>query len=54
VQPPEKTYTPNPEASAVYDKLFEAYTELHDYFGRGESDLMKRLKKIQLDVLDED
>ncbi len=54
VQAPEKTYTPNPEASAVYDRLFAEYAQLHDYFGRGENDLMKRLKKIQLDVLDED
>ena len=54
VQPAEKTYTPNPEASAVYDKLFAEYAALHDYFGRGANDVMKRLKKIQLDVLDED
>lgn len=54
VQPPEKTYTPNPEASAVYDKLFAEYSTLHDYFGRGANDVMKRLKSIQLDVLGQD
>ncbi|WP_295363557.1 ribulokinase [uncultured Pseudoramibacter sp.] len=54
VQPAEKTYTPNPEASAVYDKLFAEYAALHDYFGRGANDVMKRLKSIQLDVLGQD
>lgn len=54
VQPAEKTYTPNPDASAVYDKLFAEYAALHDYFGRGANDVMKRLKSIQLDVLGQD
>ncbi len=54
VQPAEKTYTPNPDASAVYDKLFAEYAALHDYFGRGANDVMKRLKKIQLDVIGQD
>jgi len=39
-------YEPNAEASAVYDKLFEEYKILHDYFGRGGNDVMKRLKAI--------
>ena len=40
------TYKPNPEAKAVYDKLFAEYKLLHDYFGRGGNDVMKRLKAI--------
>ncbi len=40
-------YKPIPENSAVYDKLFAEYLTLHDYFGRGENDVMKRLKKIK-------
>ncbi len=40
-------YVPNAENKAVYDKLFAEYTKLHDYFGRGENDVMKRLKKIK-------
>jgi len=40
-------YEPNAEASAVYDKLFEEYKILHDYFGRGGNDVMKRLKAIK-------
>ena len=40
-------YRPIPENSAVYDKLFAEYERLHDYFGRGENDVMKRLKAIK-------
>lgn len=40
-------YTPNPEASAEYDVLFGFYQELHDHFGRGESEIMPRLKAFQ-------
>ena len=36
----------NPEAHAIYAKLFVEYKKLHDYFGRGENDVMKRLKRI--------
>ncbi len=46
----EKTYKPNPEAHAVYAKLYEEYKKLHDYFGRGENDVMKRLKAIKAGV----
>ena len=31
----------------VYDKLFTEYRVLHDYFGRGANDVMKRLKAIK-------
>ena len=42
-------YTPIEENSAVYDKLFAEYKTLHDYFGKGENDVMKRLKKIKIE-----
>ena len=42
----EKVYLPNPENVAVYNKLYAEYKILHDYFGRGENDVMKRLKAI--------
>ncbi len=32
---------------AVYDQLFAEYRILHDYFGRGANDVMKRLKAIK-------
>jgi L-ribulokinase len=37
-------YTPDPANVAAYDQLFADYTALHDYFGRGGSDVMRRLK----------
>ncbi|MCR5483965.1 MAG: ribulokinase [Clostridiales bacterium] len=42
----DTVYYPNKENSKIYDRLFEEYKILHDYFGRGENDVMKRLKKI--------
>lgn len=44
-------YKPNAENKAVYDLLFAEYLGLHDYFGRGENDVMKRLKKIKVEAL---
>ena len=41
-----KVYTPNPESSAAYDALYEEYVRLYDYFGRGENDVMKRLRRL--------
>jgi L-ribulokinase len=43
-------YTPIPENVKVYDKLFAEYRKLHDYFGRGANDVMKRLKEIKKSV----
>ena len=40
--PTTAVYTPIPENVVVYDKLFEIYKELHDYFGR-ENPVMDRL-----------
>ena len=40
-------YQPIEENAAVYDLLYEEYTVLHDYFGRRENDVMRRLKAIQ-------
>lgn len=42
----DTVYYPNAQNSAIYDKLFEEYKILHDYFGRGENNVMKRLKKL--------
>jgi len=43
----DKTYTPDPEAHAVYEKLYAEYETLHDYFGRGANEVMKRLKAMK-------
>ncbi len=40
-------YKPIPAHVAVYDQLFAEYRRLHDFFGRGENDVMKRLKAIK-------
>ena len=40
-------YEPNPENVKIYDKLYAEYKILHDYFGRGANDVMKRLKEIK-------
>lgn len=38
---------PNPASAAVYDQLYAEYKALQDYFGRGGSDVMKRLKTLR-------
>lgn len=43
-------YKPIQKNVQVYDKLFNEYKILHDYFGRGTNDVMKRLKKIKSEV----
>jgi L-ribulokinase len=46
----KETYTPIPDHKAVYDQLYAEYVQLHDYFGRGENDVMKRLKSLKASV----
>jgi len=41
----KKTYLPIPENVKVYNQLFAEYKKLHDYFGRGDNQVMERLKK---------
>ncbi len=43
-------YEPNPAAKQVYDQLYAEYVTLHDYFGRGANDVMKRLKNLKAAV----
>lgn len=43
----EETFKPIPANVEVYDRLYQEYSLLHDYFGRGENDVMKRLKQIK-------
>jgi L-ribulokinase len=45
-------YTPISENKAVYERLYQEYLALHDYFGRGENDVMKRLKALKVEVLE--
>ncbi len=43
----KQVYIPIPENVARYRKLYAEYKILHDYFGRGANDVMKRLKEIK-------
>jgi L-ribulokinase len=43
----DERYVPNEERARVYDDLFAEYRLLHDTFGRGENDVMKRLRAIR-------
>ena len=43
----EVSYAPDPARVPVYARLYAEYARLHDYFGRGENDVMKRLKSLQ-------
>lgn len=49
----EEYYKPVKEHVEVYQKLFMEYQQLHDYFGRGENDVMKRLKSLKAEVINE-
>ncbi len=42
----DTVYYPNAENAEIYAKIYAEYKTLHDYFGRGENDVMKRLKNI--------
>lgn len=44
-------FTPDEEAAAVYDRLYAAYTRLHDHFGRGGDDVMHELRDLRREVL---
>jgi L-ribulokinase len=44
------SYHPIDGNTAVYDQLYTEYVTLHDYFGRGGNDVMKRLKQLKAKV----
>jgi L-ribulokinase len=50
----EESYYPITEHKIIYDQLFSEYLTLHDYFGRGINDVMKRLKKFKAEVFQMD
>ncbi|MGR6974157.1 ribulokinase [Streptomyces cynarae] len=43
-------YQPDPDRAAAYDRLYEEYRLLHDYFGRGTNDVMHRLRRIRAEA----
>ena len=46
----DEVITPIPENVAIYEKLYQEYAKLHEYFGRGENDVMKRLRAIRAET----
>lgn len=42
-----RTYEPDPKACEVYEQLYQEYKILHDLFGRGGNDVMKKLKALR-------
>ena len=47
----EEAFYPIPENRQIYDRLYQDYVTLHDYFGRGANDVMKRLKRLREESL---
>jgi len=47
----KETFKPIPENRQVYERLYQEYVTLYDYFGRGANDVMKRLKRVKSDAL---
>lgn len=45
---PVRVYTPNPDDGKAYNALYAEYKRLHDYFGKGENNVMKVLKGISI------
>ena len=43
----DKAYEPDDASQQVYEALYQEYLLLHDWFGRGGNDVMKRLKAIR-------
>ncbi len=46
----DEAYEPIPENKKIYDRLYAEYITLHNYFGRGANDVMKRLKRLKAEV----
>jgi len=47
----DTVYRPIPENVKVYNVLYKEYQRLYTYFGRGENDVMKRLKALKRAVV---
>jgi L-ribulokinase len=46
----KNVYQPNESSARAYDALYAEYSTLHDYFGRGTNDVMRRLKALKREV----
>jgi len=48
----KKTFLPNNNDTNTYTRLYSEYTLLHDYFGYGHNDAMKRLNNLRSTILE--
>ncbi len=46
----DEVVEPIPANKAIYDKLYDDYKTLYDYFGRGGNDVMRRLKAMRREI----
>jgi len=46
----DEVYLPNAQNQKMYERIYAEYVILHDYFGRGANDVMKRLKNIKAEA----
>ncbi len=44
------TFKPHAHCHEIYNRLYADYRTLHDYFGRGANDVMKRLKALKREI----
>lgn len=47
--PPARVYRPVPGHKSIYDALYAEYRRLYDYFGRGENEVMRALRRLRRD-----
>lgn len=45
-------FRPDDSRADAYNQLFALYTELHDYLGRGGSELLHRLRRLRIEAVD--
>ena len=50
--PSSAVYRPSTAAADRYERLFAEYTQIHDHFGRGGNDVMRRLKQLRREAID--
>ena len=48
----KKTYIPNNNDKKTYNRIYSEYTLLHDYFGYGHNNAMKRLNTIRKTIIE--
>jgi L-ribulokinase len=47
----EDAFQPDPARHEAYLRLYREYAQLHDWFGRGGNDVMRRLATLRREVL---